>query len=547
MKKHVFALLVILAVAAFLRLYHLGQHDVINDEVFYGYRGIGLVDSVNSDYQPTPFETADPIPFWMRLSFHDHPPLGFWIEHLFFKIFGVNLWGLRLPFALAGIASVYLVYLIAKILFTSENRGLLAAAVLAVNNYPTWVSRLALQESLVIFFVLLAVWLMLKCFENSRYFYPAVAAIGAAVLTKYTALILLPLFAGWILWKHRGLLTWRRMIFGGLLFVGILSPVIIYNHRLYQTTGHLDFQLSFLLKQDAPEWQVRPGREVGGALQKAKNFFARFYAGFGPVFSLMSLIALGFAVLRRRERAVQFLLFFLALLLMLFAVMGPGQRFLVMLAPVLALLAAWVFGRISRRKIFGTLFILFLAFELFFTANTNLARVPRGPLNVAYSKLRFDENLWGYNQLEDYFQKEMAGRYVPGNFPLRYKFAEKLAHEASQQTKERDYEPYQILFVFDTTVDGEAALWYITRHIVYDGWAFLDDHTYLAAIATDSEVFSKQGFVKTVFIKAADTLRRDDVSDAAAIELERLLSERSVPAKEIKSLTGRTAFRLYEF
>lgn len=44
-------LIAILLVAGFLRLYRLTQHDVITDEVFYGYRSIGLVDSLNSPYQ----------------------------------------------------------------------------------------------------------------------------------------------------------------------------------------------------------------------------------------------------------------------------------------------------------------------------------------------------------------------------------------------------------------------------------------------------------------------------------------------------------------
>src|SRR3989344_7828309 len=177
-KKALLILLLILILAAVLRLYRLDQHDVITDEVFYGYRSIGLIDSLNSPYQPTPFESADPVPWWMRLSFHDHPPLGFWIEHLFFKIFGVNLWGLRLPFVLAGLGSVALVYFIARRLSGSNAAGLGASGILAISTYHVWVSRIGLQESLVIFFMLLAMHLFLKTLDDVRWFYAVVTALG---------------------------------------------------------------------------------------------------------------------------------------------------------------------------------------------------------------------------------------------------------------------------------------------------------------------------------------------------------------------------------
>ena len=147
MKKYtVLILLGIIVLAGFLRVWRLDQHDVVTDEVFYGYRSIALIDSLNSPYQSTPFEWFEEIPWWAHVSFHDHPPLGFWVQHLFFKVFGNDLLAMRLPFALAGVASVLLIYFIAKRLFASEKVGLGAALLLAVSNYHVWISRIGLQE-----------------------------------------------------------------------------------------------------------------------------------------------------------------------------------------------------------------------------------------------------------------------------------------------------------------------------------------------------------------------------------------------------------------
>ena len=81
-------LILILVLAAVLRLYGLSGGDTVNDEVFYGFRAVGLMDFDEAADQTTPWEWTDPeIPGWMRMSFHDHPPLVFWIQHLSILVF----------------------------------------------------------------------------------------------------------------------------------------------------------------------------------------------------------------------------------------------------------------------------------------------------------------------------------------------------------------------------------------------------------------------------------------------------------------------------
>lgn len=557
--KILLVLFLILVLAAFLRFYRVTQHDVINDEVFYGYRSIGLVDSLNSPAQATPFEWYDPVPAWAKLSFHDHPPLGFWIQHLFFKIFGSNLWGLRLPFVLAGIFSVWLVFLISRRLF-NEQVGLVAALILALNNYHVFISRIGLQESLVIFFMLLAIWLFtltphpsLLGGEGGRrsgegmYFYLSIVAIGLAILTKYTGVILLPIFLFFLLWKQRDLLTSKRIIISTVLLLVMLSPVIIYNLKLYAERGHFDFQISYLLKQNVPDWQERPGREVGGLAARVDRLVNGFAQGHGIIFSVLTLIAVLSGFRFRKDRAWQFLALVFLFLILLLLFIGPQERFLAMLTPILSVMvAAWVVNLSRKKSLILAIFGILLALELAFAVNTNLLVIPKGQEKIHYAILRRESNLWGYNQLEEYLTKKMAGRYAPQTFPLKFEFARDLSDKAIARAKQAGKIPYQILFVVDSNISGFASLWYATRHTIYDGWPILSDNAFWGATGEDPEFFTKQGFEEIIFVKAGDTLLRPDRRSETSLALEQRFQGQGIKPGLITSPLGKTAFRIYE-
>lgn len=559
MKRNFLVLLLIIFVAVFLRLYKYDFADVITDEVFYGYRSIGLIDSLNSPWQPTPFEWYETVPSWAKLSFHDHPPLLFWIQHWFFKIFGVNLLGMRLLSILAGIISVWLTYEIAKKLFVSEKIALLSAAILAINPYHVWVSKIGIQESVVIMMMLLAVWLFLKTLEQTRYYYLAVIAAGFAILTKYTAFILLPIFGIYLLWRHRGLLSWRRLVLAAILLLLILSPVIIYNLKLYAARGHFDYQLSYLLKQNVPEWQIRPGREMpGGFADRFSNLFVKFFRGYGPVFSLITAFAIFLFLLKRTKTSGEkFLALIIGLLLLLFFVIGPEERFMPMVAPFLAMMIAGLVlfpsffplhkGE-SKRGIQGTVLIIFLILELAYTANSFFTLQPRGREVSTYSRLRRDSNAWGYNQLEKYLLEEMKDFYPAQIFPLRFGFAKGLQREALARAKTQNKKPRSILFVSDSNLYGVSSLWYITRHTVYDGWTMITDASYLEAVKNDPEHFREQGIEEVVFIKGLDTLLRIEERSSAGEELENFLTSKGFkPTRLIKAPSEKIAFKIYKF
>ncbi|RJR24359.1 hypothetical protein C4578_03165 [Candidatus Microgenomates bacterium] len=120
---------------------------------------------------------------WNGLPYFDHPPLGFWLTSLSFKLFGVSEMSARLPSALAGIGSVLLSYLIGKKLF---NRAVGFAAGLSLSVFP-WFWLRAREGNLDIvltFNMLLALFFMLKAKESRLFLIGAGTAFALALLTK---------------------------------------------------------------------------------------------------------------------------------------------------------------------------------------------------------------------------------------------------------------------------------------------------------------------------------------------------------------------------
>jgi uncharacterized membrane protein len=165
-------LLLILIVAAFLRFYQFGTWSLSNDEL-----------SALSRLQFESF--SDLIEHGVKLT--DFHPAGvqvflwYWV-----KLFGNDIWVVRLPFVVFGILSVYFVFLIGKRWF-NETVGLLAAATFAVLQYPILYSQLARPYSPGLFFSLLTVWFWTKIvFDKQKRFVDYAGFSLFATFAAYT-------------------------------------------------------------------------------------------------------------------------------------------------------------------------------------------------------------------------------------------------------------------------------------------------------------------------------------------------------------------------
>jgi len=166
----------ILTFALSFRLWRLDSpKGYIFDEIYYAKNAFSLISSgVELDQEG-------------GSEFVVHPPLGKWLIGIGIKLFGNNEFGWRSSSALFGSASVLLIYLIAKRLFKSEFLALSAALLMAVDGLSLVMSRVALLDIFLMFFILLTFYFLLK--EN---YWLSGMAIGLGVSTKWSAAFLIP-------------------------------------------------------------------------------------------------------------------------------------------------------------------------------------------------------------------------------------------------------------------------------------------------------------------------------------------------------------------
>lgn len=582
-RRQVF-LVAILLFAAFLRLAWLGAADVISDEALHGFRSIGYVDYLAAPDQPTTWERLSwPVPWWAYLSFHDHPPLTFLAQHFSFRLFGVTPFALRLPSALVGILSVWLAYLIVQRLW-GERFGLLAAALFAVVTPLVWVSRLGLQEALVILWGLLAVYGYVRAGEawsrkqevgepvnrshtsysllhtspaDTRWYLLVGLALGLGLLTKYTIIAVALALLAHLLWFRRTHLRSVWLWWGGGVFVFCALPLVVYNLMLYRATGHFDLQLSFLLGQEVAEWRTLPGKaQIGSFGQR----LADFVANLGGSFSLLAivgllacLVTLGWQIARRRdERDILVTLLVVVWALMLL-VIGPSTRFLAPLAAWLVLAVAGALaGALQRsapvRTSLAAIVVAVVAGEALFAANTVLVVRPVGAAGFAYAqKLRTDVEHWGYRQLDEELGRTLAGKRPALTPDVTLPFLKVLQARAAWAAERRGDVATPLLIVYDANLYNLGALWTLHRRLIYDGWPVVTADRYLSRSAADWKL---AGVREVLFIRLGPGMlgepfsRQSDAADRlAASEAVSLATQGQIVSPKL----GTPAFTLYQW
>jgi 4-amino-4-deoxy-L-arabinose transferase-like glycosyltransferase len=97
----------------------------------------------------------------------DKPPLGFWIQTIFAKIFGFSGISILLPQAIAGVISVALIYVLVKRYF-GKTAGLISALVLAVTPVFVADSRNNAIDNMLLMTLLFAVVAFMKALDTGK-------------------------------------------------------------------------------------------------------------------------------------------------------------------------------------------------------------------------------------------------------------------------------------------------------------------------------------------------------------------------------------------
>lgn len=130
------------------------------------------------------------------IYFHK-PPLYAWLTAIVFKIFGfTEFWG-RFWAAVFGVAGVYLAYLFGRRIY-NERVGLVSALILTFSPLYIVLSKIALVDVLLCFFITLSLYLFYLGYKepgSRKWFYLMWLAMALATMTKGPLGIIVPMFS----------------------------------------------------------------------------------------------------------------------------------------------------------------------------------------------------------------------------------------------------------------------------------------------------------------------------------------------------------------
>ncbi|MDO8302144.1 MAG: hypothetical protein Q7T18_02785, partial [Sedimentisphaerales bacterium] len=327
----------------------------------------------------------------------------------------------------------------------------------------------------------------------------------------------------------------------------VFSPVIIYNLMMYKTTGHFDFQFSYIFGQNPEVWKSAPGKEAMPTYAaRLGYFFPYLFKTSSLTMLILTAISLPF-LFRKKKWFVVFAIFWMLVLL---ARIGPTYRFLTMLTPFLILsigaLADRFFDPLKKKGYVlpAILLTLVLLWETLYTMNSVITNYPTGSYPLAFSHVRYDNYNWGYNALADYFDKELAGKYPKLTFGSRYQFLEKIGADATEKARRAGAQPFPVLIIYDGNIVSSAQLWIFDRLQIYHGWPVMTAGEYLADLAQNGADYFRDVGISTTYFAAPTgyvPLKTESLGGALTnkgTQLEQLLAKKGVTPVLIQNLRG---------
>lgn len=195
-------LILIVLLAAFLNLYGIWNDQYAN--TYYTTAVASMLQNFHNFFYGS-LDSAGSVTV-------DKPPVTFWIQTIFAYLFGLHGWSVILPQALAGIGSVLLIYFLVKPTFGLA-AARIAALVMACMPVAVAVSRTNNIDSMLVFTLLLAAWLLFRGIRRNRMWslLGAFAMVGVGFNMKMLqAYMVLPAFYLFYLLAAKA--SWKRKV-----------------------------------------------------------------------------------------------------------------------------------------------------------------------------------------------------------------------------------------------------------------------------------------------------------------------------------------------
>lgn len=195
MKKQVLLLILIVALAGFLRFWHLGTNppSLTWDEVAWGYNGYSLgLDGKD--------EFGRFLPLNYLESFGDFkPPLYAYLTVIPVWLFGLTEFATRFASAFFGTLTIFVTYFLVKNMFREERHAdtiaLLSSFFFAISPWHINLSRAAFEANVATFLLVTGTYFFVKAMRSTKkYLLPSALCFILSVYTFNTARVFAPLF-----------------------------------------------------------------------------------------------------------------------------------------------------------------------------------------------------------------------------------------------------------------------------------------------------------------------------------------------------------------
>lgn len=535
--------------------------DIYSDNAINSFRSIGWFDRLLGG-QSTPIDWLGHIPGWALLSFHDAPPVVFFIQHIFFLFLGPSVLAARLPFIFAGLSSAFLIFYFLRKIF-SQKIAILTALIFAINSYAVWAALAGYLEGIQQMFIVLAfffLFLFLRDDYKEKYLYLWSGFLALSLMSKYTSLFLLiPPFVFAVL-EYKKIfkkISYKKIILAIVIFLAIGSPVIIYNLNVYATRGHFDAALSSMLGISTDDFSIFAGRKADFNLWgNFRSTISIIFSNNSYFFALAIFISFAWLILKiLRRRNTKFELYLIINIIsffLLFSFFSPAVRFVSIITPLasialgLALRDGYrIINMNHLRKIlvpiYALLVFIILAFEMFYAVNTNLLKKPIGSENKFYSSYRIKN--YGFNQLESYIREKIIIQLPAKQSPRRI---------SELNFSNEDFVGRNVV-IFDDRINWFAQYWYFQKYLNYYRWPIIST----AYLSPDGPALKIEDLLRVsgknvyyIYPIREDVLDKIRIADNSiaiiGIGLADKLNSLKVPYDIVKNIDGEDVFKIYK-
>lgn len=272
-----------------LRFFQLGQNpaSLYWDETAIGLDAYSLNQTGKDMNQLSPWQAIFP-------SYGDYKaPVYIWLATISVHFFGYHPWAIRLPIALASVASMLLFYsLLTELLATDQQLKkkypflpLLGFILYAITPWAVHFGRIGFESSLSVFFFLLCLlsflWGMRR---NATYFLLSSLSAIAGIYTYYSLRVILPLlllaFIG-LYWKSlkqkKVALLLSLIVFVGLLIPLFRSPFYAASQQ-YRLNNNNILKNQSIIEESSKYLEQYPNQIIPKILYHRYVFMARDFA-----------------------------------------------------------------------------------------------------------------------------------------------------------------------------------------------------------------------------------------------------------------------------